>query len=362
MARKQADIATELNTCLDWIQTGQETLESALAHFPDQADELRPMLETAVWMQSMAEMFDPDRQRLAISKRRLVARIKQEQAAPQTKGLRGWLEKLFKSRNFVFQAALSLLLVLALTFGSIGVAQASQGTIPGDSLYGVKLTLEDAELAFSLDPLQDARLHLKFIQRRVFEIQALVLENRLEFLSQTVTRYQQQVDKAVQSLKLAAQRLPAQSIQLANELQGILIEQAPLFAILSEAIPADYQAELTRLQVITNDGISASREVIDASENVSRTTATLLPSPTSGLNPSNTPALMETATPTGTGLPLFLATEDVSIDPSSTPTPTIITMDGENDDDDGIIPTRKPTKTPRPTKTSKPTKTPKIKI
>ena len=221
MAKKRDEIAAHLNICLEWIQSDQETLESALAHFPAEIDELRPMLVAATWMLDQSQAFAPDPQRLRLSKRRLVSRIKQEKAAPQPTRLQAWFESLFQHKPFVLQAAISLMLVLALTFGSIGVAQASQSTIPGDTLYGVKLTLEDAELAFSLSP-SAARLHIKFIGRRFIEIQTLVLENQFEFLNQAVTLYQKQIDRALANLKEATQRFPLQSIQLATELQDTL--------------------------------------------------------------------------------------------------------------------------------------------
>ena len=367
MAHKHDEIVAHLNICLEWIQSGQETIESALAHFPAEVDELRPMLEAAFWMLDQSQVFAPDPQRLRLSKRRLVSRIKQEIAAPQPTGLQAWFESLFHHKAFVLRAAISLILVLTLTFGSIGVAQASQSTIPGDGLYGVKLTLEDAELAFSLSPAQSVRLHIKFIRRRVIEIQTLVLDNRLEFLNQAVTLYQKQIDQALANLKEATQRFPLQSIQLATELQDTLANQAPLFAVLAETVPTNFRSELTRLQAATDNGISASNEVIHTANetptpivNSSKVSATLPPSQISSPVSSLTPAANFTPTPLASDSQPLLPAQEVSATPPSTPTPTqpLIT-DGEDDD---AIPTKKPTKTPKPTKVPKPTKTPKIKI
>ena len=322
MAKKRDEIAAHLNICLEWIQSDQETLESALAHFPAEIDELRPMLVAAIWMLDQSQAFAPDPQRLRLSKRRLVSRIKQEKAAPQPTRLQAWFESLFQHKPFVLQAAISLMLVLALTFGSIGVAQASQSTIPGDTLYGVKLTLEDAELAFSLSPLQAARLHIKFIGRRVIEIQTLVLENRLEFLNQAVTLYQKQIDRALANLKEATQRFPLQSIQLATELQDTLANQVPLFAVLAETVPTNFRSELTRLQAATDNGISASNEVIRTADNTSTPTvnsskvsATLPPSQTS--SPVSTLGPTENATTTtATVAQPLLPAEEVTATPS----------------------------------------------
>ena len=363
MATKQADIETHLNICLEWIQSGQETLESALDRFADEAEGLRPLLEAAVWMQAHGDLFAPDQRRLRASKRRLVSRIKEEQAARASTNWQTRLASLFRRNTFAFQAAITIVLVLALAFGSFGVAQASQGTIPGDSLYGLKLTLEDAELTLSLSPLQDARLHIKFIGRRAVEIQSLVMENRLEFLNQAVARYQNQIDQALQSLKAAAQRLPAQSAQLASELQATLISQTPLFSILAETVPADFRADFTNLQAVTDEGISASNAVISTPEGATQVaaSATPTPNPSPTVPPNATATVPATPTPESTAVPLALPSEDSSIQPSDTPTPSPTAITREEDDDDGVVPTKKPTKTPKPTKPPKPTKTPKIK-
>jgi len=362
MAEYNASVSTYLNICLEWIQTGQETLESALAQFPEEASAIRPELETALWMQSQSRLFDLDERRLRVLKSRLVARIKQEQAAQQDTGFRAWFERLFVWNTFVRPAAVSLILVLVLLVGSFGIAQASQNTIPGDALYGVKITLENAELAFSLDPLHDARLQIKFVDRRILEIENLVAENRLDHLKQAVTRYQDQVDQALQSLKVAAQRLPAQSAQLAGELQETLINQSPLFTMLANTVPPDFRPEVTRLQVVTAEGISASKQVFTTTENNPEPSATLLPARTSIPTSSLTAASSSIPTLIASSAPILLPSEPAAMTPASTTVPAEpgITND-EDDDHEGVKPTKKPTKTPKPAKTRKPAKTPKPK-
>ena len=71
-----------LQTCLDLIRGGRETIESVVALYPEFADELRAQLEIAAWLTSASSALDPRPGFVAASRSRLVSRIQQESRPP----------------------------------------------------------------------------------------------------------------------------------------------------------------------------------------------------------------------------------------------------------------------------------------
>ena len=60
---------------LDVIKRGDATINSYLSQYPDLADELRPQLETSLWLLDRKEAIQPRPGFLPDSKRRLMAKI-----------------------------------------------------------------------------------------------------------------------------------------------------------------------------------------------------------------------------------------------------------------------------------------------
>ena len=73
----------------------------------------------------------------------------------------------------------TVLLALALAFGGVGAtAHAAQGSLPTDSLYPVKLFLEDARLALTTDPQAELDLLVILASQRAAEMAALAGEGQ----------------------------------------------------------------------------------------------------------------------------------------------------------------------------------------
>ena len=169
MKRKQK-IEHNLQQCLDTILSGEETVDSALSRYPNLADDLRPELEAAVWLHTNREAVNPRPGFVAASGRRLVAQVGQESLG---KFPVIWHSPVFRFVTVVF-------LVFGLVFASSGVAFASGDALPGDDLYPVKMLLEDARLAFTLDKNRDAGLRIQFAQRYLVECAILVSTERYD--------------------------------------------------------------------------------------------------------------------------------------------------------------------------------------
>ena len=127
-----------LAVCLDALDGGQGVAE-LLARYPEHAQELEPLLESAVWFGGQAAVVAPRPGFVKASRARLVEKIA---APPAATGIWSQLfAGLGSGWRMALQAAVVLVMLACLVVGSSGIAYASQNALPGDALYPVKLGL-----------------------------------------------------------------------------------------------------------------------------------------------------------------------------------------------------------------------------
>ena len=338
-----------LQSCLDLIRGGQETIDSVVARYPEFEDELRAQLEVTVWLSTAGAVLEPRPGFVSASRRRLISRIQQEQqpaaAIPLT-----WGERLqqFLSVQKVAPVAFVFVLMLAL-FVSGTVVSASQKSLPGDDLYSVKRTLEQIALATSLDEKNDAELQIQLVENRGSEVQALIVEERYEEVAETIEDYEEQVSKTLEIIMDVSDQDRFLAYDLAAQLDGILAEQKTILSILSQNAPDSVGLNITRVWLISNIVELTAKNFanfIPPPHSVPPTVAptkapTRTPRPTPTLAPTQRP-ILPSATPTKTKKP------PTSVPPTNTPLPS-----------DTPLPTTAPTNTPVPTDTPvPPTNTP----
>ncbi|HZD55668.1 MAG TPA: DUF5667 domain-containing protein, partial [Anaerolineales bacterium] len=221
MAKNHEDTNQILQSCLEAVQSGEETVSSVLARYPDLEQELRPQLEAANWLIENKEAFNPRPEFIAASRRRLMREIDQGSAVPEPAPLVSFWETIFNlgRARVALQFALVLLLVVFFLFGSSRVALAARYTIPGDRLYPVKTAVERGQLLLTFSDAGDARLYTQFAQRRLVEIQELVLETRYEYVKDTVEAYDRDVHGAIDSLERVAAENSAAALEIAGQLE-----------------------------------------------------------------------------------------------------------------------------------------------
>lgn len=208
-----------LDQCLQTLAAG-ESLEACLARFPDQRQELEPMLAAVLRLQAVRRLQAPPAFHQA-ARGRLLAAI---EAAPRpvAPGRMPLSQRFMASLAGILQPprlaplALRLALVLILlTAGTAATAYAAQDALPGNPLYAVKLAGEDVHLRLATDP---ATLRLTFAQRRLDEAHMLLQRGLDRNLPAALARYDQILlawsiaagtaglgDPADTSLRLAAQ-------------------------------------------------------------------------------------------------------------------------------------------------------------
>lgn len=158
-----------LETSLRALEEG-ETVDAALARFPDLQADLRPLLETSLHARTLGGAPAPSdiqrRGRARLLQR--AAEMRETKRAPR----RTWLY------NFrPLAVALTLLLIF---FTSTGLVRASSGALPGDGLYPVKRTWESMQIIFAFDAMEREGLELEHENERLHEIGELLADGREE--------------------------------------------------------------------------------------------------------------------------------------------------------------------------------------
>ena len=405
MASRREELEQIFETCLEQIQSGHETIESALARYPEAAEALRSRLEAALWLDERKGSLDPRPGFVSASRGRLVSQIKRDMAtqsamtkAPKESWFVHFWHQLVPQgpgagRRFAFQLALILVFLFTTLSGGRQIVLAAQYAIPGDTLNPVRIALERVEMVTTLDLAEEIRLHVEFAHTRLEEVQALVLEGRYTYVPQTLARFGAHVNQAVSKLETLARRDAGKAVAMASLMHESFSEQAVLLDILMDTVPLAIQPDFTRALKVTAGAIIVIDDVnlqaggtsaptptsVPATDDVNTSSSpqteppaaiisptpmptatlepTLPPSPTSTLTatPTATYMLLPTSTPTSgsTGGPIDpTSTQPPPPEPTSTqPAPPEPTDEPKPTKTDKPRPTRNPN-TPKPKKTS----------
>jgi len=158
---------TILNECLKELETGQP-LDVILARYPEQADELRPLLLTAQNLKAMP-IARPRSHVQQAGWQRFLGEAVALRRARERRPAFGLLRPL--------AVAASLVLVLFSLAGGSTVYAASH-SLPDSPLYPIKLATEEARLWFVFDENDQAGILLDQSETRMTEIRKLVQQGK----------------------------------------------------------------------------------------------------------------------------------------------------------------------------------------
>jgi hypothetical protein len=153
------------------------------------------------------------------------------------------------------------LLVVSAALSGSSLARAARTWLPGDLLYPLKIAGERIELGVKPGAAQDVRLHIRFAERRLIEVQALTFEGRYEELPDTVADFAYHVQAAIQDMARLARRDPERARLLALDLQVVLSRQTGLVDLLAGFAPSYTRAEYERVRLVAQDGVLRMRDV-----------------------------------------------------------------------------------------------------
>lgn len=151
MSKEMEEILEE---CLRRLKEG-DGIESCLSHYPEKAEELRPLLYAAIRAREAFSRIQPHPYFKAKLKYRLLS-LSQRRAYWQQR----W--------------AFALLSVLVLFLLGGGAVWASSGSLPDQPLYPVKLATEKVQLFLSPSPHAKASLQARLIEKRMEEMERMI--------------------------------------------------------------------------------------------------------------------------------------------------------------------------------------------
>ena len=158
---KSREFDNVLDECLERLLVKGETLEQCLQSFPKHADELKPLLETALATRQVSSI-QPRSEFRDRARHQFYAALRETEYERRRSFFSwGWQPR--------WATVVAVVLALLLAGGGSTVAAAS-GSMPDDFLYPVKLATEQVQLAFTFSDLGKAERHAKLADKRVTEI------------------------------------------------------------------------------------------------------------------------------------------------------------------------------------------------
>ena len=214
-----------LAQCLEAIENGM-SIEDCLTQFPDQSEELLPLLEMTQAIRSDASQVAVRAQFRRSAQSQLLARLP-ERRVTFWSSVRQTLQSAFNPPVRRYPAVWAALIALAvIVFSGGGVVYASSNALPGDALYGVKGAVESTLLFIASDS-QDLQLHIYFADRRLDEIEALTALGRESDLNTALEGYAKEVEAINQSVAQGEENndLPGSKAMAQERLEDLLIDE-----------------------------------------------------------------------------------------------------------------------------------------
>lgn len=172
---RDKELANILNDCLERLLQG-ETIEQCLQDYPQYAEEIEPLLQTAMAAKK-ALAIQPGVEFKAR------ARYQFQSVLKETKPGRG-LPFLSWQPRWAPALAIGLAFLLA---GS-GTVAAAGNSMPDSPLYPVKLATEQAQLGLTFSDIGKAKVYVELADKRVAEIAYMVNQGKPEEIEATVQR------------------------------------------------------------------------------------------------------------------------------------------------------------------------------
>lgn len=160
-------------------------------------------------------------------------------------------------RRSILVVLIVIVVLVASLFGGVGItAYAASSSLPGDTLYPLKTTMENARAELTADPAAQARLYLEFAGRRLSEIQSLISEGRYDDIPKATNEFERDIQQAVSAIESLSQTDRVRAVALSEETTAFLrYDNGMLFQMLT-GIPADAQLAI---QSAINASQSAAR-------------------------------------------------------------------------------------------------------
>jgi hypothetical protein len=348
----QDNISEILNGCLELIQSDNATIGSLLEKYPESKEILRPPLEAAVWLQSRVVTFNPRPSFVFASKQRLVDRFRKHEINVIDVDGYSFGERFVAFTRLRVRYAYGILaclvvIILVISYNDFSVT--IRHSLPGDSIYPVKLALEDVKLMISLNPEKDAEFRIEFLARRLAEIEQLLELGRTDSLDLALNNYEEQFGITLSTIEAVGEGDQRAFDALSFLLKGTVQEN------ITSLSQSDFLTQGTINSEMYHTISVLMAEIDDLDSLGASLSTTLVPN----LSPALNFTLALEGTPTATVFSSIPATETVDETVQAISTPTLETSSeagADDGDEENLTPKAKKTHKPKPEKTEKPGK------
>lgn len=366
---KQRALTEALAASLDAMRSGSASLDDCLQHYPELADDLRPLLETSLRVQALSRVEPSEEVRLNARYAFTQAAANRAQRQPVQ------LRRPVRRRAWL---ALAPAGIAALLFALVSVpvlGSVDSGSVPGDWNYGFKRATERVRLAVTTDASDRRVLRLEFAQRRLGEIEQLSnqghVENRragtVAGLARDLTSDVNFVNSDIQahpSVDSSARQQVQDVAMQAQQVIGPIAQSAPESSPVGDAAQAALAATTNAANTVATvppQTQARQQGTAQRSKPPTPVPATVTPSSTQGAKdqptpaesatpaaasptPSATPVVTPTPAATSTSAPPLSPTREAVVVPATVPTPTSSRTQAPTLP---VVPDASPTQSPR---------------
>lgn len=265
-----------LASCLDDIRAGRSTLETCVADHPEVAEGLRELVFVA---RSIAPPppIQPDASFRALGRARLITAM--NATKPPVTESSSWSLRLlaigrwagssnFRSRRLGMPALIIALVIALTTAVGGGTVYAAQGTIPGDTLYPVKIAAEQLQVIIATSDSAKAQTYLALADKRLSEIQQAIQSGRPASAAAASQAFTQDVTQADDHLKQAG----ASGQDVSTVASGFAANLTQLEAALTLAqakAPSPAQPALLRAMQAATTGLGIASSYVPGTQDPS---------------------------------------------------------------------------------------------
>jgi hypothetical protein len=244
-----------INENVTAIASGEETLDSILAEYPQIAPELRPRLEAVIWLQQAKLSVATRPGFIHDSRKYLEAKI--ESTHPS--GFWQNLTRRYTPQRWVFNIAAPIIVFLLFALMINSAVITARLSIPGDPLYSTKLMIEDIQLAFTFNPVDKTNLHIQQSRERSLEFIELVMEGKYEQLPVAATRMETEIITSLHVLNEVTETDPAILASSVSSFRETLSSEIFMLNVLKGSSPITAHPGINLAIQVAQSGMLALR-------------------------------------------------------------------------------------------------------
>ncbi len=192
-----------LERCIDQIIRGESTLEDCLANYPQEKDELEPLLRISLTLSKKIATAKPSKAAEEKIKEKILRAVALKEAERKEVNLT-WPQRIRTRFTGVIRIPLykkaSLILVI-LTLLTLGAVVASANSLPNSPLYPMKLGVERVKIILTLDDFDKVQEHLLLAKRRLKEAHLMLKAKNLKAMETTLQGVEENLKKAQMIIK-----------------------------------------------------------------------------------------------------------------------------------------------------------------